>query len=185
MSCLRFNQEVTSACRNSQPGVATVYLANYDAIVSFTTNAAGTVLSGLTASGETGSSSKAFYQLAQNKNSAILLDTASINIANGTAVSKPKLTIKLQGLTEDIITVYKELLQASVVAVVKTIDAKYYAIGFNNGLDAITATLGTEAASDGFKGATFELEGTESTPFYLIDDTDGGLGSTFVTTYVI
>jgi hypothetical protein len=184
MACLRFSQEVTSACRNSQPGVSTVYIANYDSILSFTTDTAGVVLSGLTASGET-TAQKCFYQLAQNKNVASFLDTATINIQNGTAISKPKLTIKLQGLADEVIQIYKELLQATVVAVVKTIDGKYYALGFNNGLDAITATLGTEAASDGFKGASFELEGIEATPFYLLDDTAGGLASTFIATYTI
>ena len=184
MACLRFNQEVTTACRNSQPGVSTVYISNLDSILSFTTDTAGVILSGLTTTGET-TGSKCFYELAQNKNVASFLDTATINIANGTAISKPKLTIKLQGLDSATIQIYKELMQATVVACVKTIDGKFYMLGINNGLDAITASLGTEAASDGFKGATFELEGIESQPFYLVDDTAGGLASTFVATYVV
>lgn len=181
MSCLRFNQEVASACRNSQPGVSTVYIANFDSLTSFTTDTAGVILSGLTMTGET-SGQKAFYEIAQNKNVASFIDTATINIANGTAISRPKLTIKVTGLEANVLTIYKELLQATVIAVVKTIDGKYYALGFNNGMDAITATLGTEAAVDGFKGGNFELEGVESTPFYLLD-TD--LANTFIATYVV
>jgi hypothetical protein len=184
MACLRFNQSVSSSCRNSQPGVSTVYIANYDSLLTFTANAAGVILTGMTTSGET-TASKCFYELAQNKQTALFIDTATINIQNGTAISKPKLTIKLQGLDAETLTIYKELLQATVVAVVKTIDGKFYALGFNNGLDAITATLGTEAAADGFKGLNCELEGIEPTPFYLLDDTGGGLASTFITTYVV
>jgi len=179
MACLRFNQEVASACRNSAPGVSTVYIANHDSILSFTTDAAGVVLSGLTVSGET-TGNKCFYEIAQNKNVASFIDTATINIQNGTAISKPKLTIKVQGLEKEKITIYKELLQATVVAIVKTIDGKYYGLGFSNGLDAVTATLGSEAAADGFKGLSLELEGTEATPFYLLDDSTGGIGTAAV-----
>lgn len=181
MACLRFNQTVASACRNSTPGVSTVYIANFDSILTTTLDATGVILSGMTTSGET-TGSKCFYTIAQNKNVAMFLDTATINIQNGTAISKPKLTIKLQGLDTSVIKIYKELLQATVVAVVKAVDGKFYALGFGNGLDAITATLGTEAASDGFAGATFELEGIEISPFYVLDS---ALAATFVANFVV
>lgn len=185
MSCLRFNQEVASACRNAQPGVSTVYIGNYDSVLSFTTDTAGVILSGLTVSGET-SGNKFLYELAQNKGVASFIDTATINIANGTAISVPKLVIKTVGLDPNVITIYKELLQARVVAVVKTIDGKYYALGFNNGLDATVATIGSEAAVDGFKGGSFELTGSEPTPFYLMDSTVGGIGTAAeITDYIV
>lgn len=181
MSCLRFNQEIASACRNGQTGISKVWLANYDSLLTFTTDTTGVILSGITCTGET-TGEKCFYTVAQNKQVAILLDTAAINIQNGTSTSKPKLTIKVVGLDENVLAMFNQLKQASVIAVVKALNEKYYAIGFNNGLDAIVATIGTEANADGFMGATYELEGIEPSVFYILGP---DLTTSFESTYVV
>jgi len=163
MACLRYSQSVTSACRDAQPGVTKIFIGNYNDITSYYLDTAGTSITGITMSGTT-----KFYEVALNKQVASLVDSPTINLQNGVAVSKPKVSFKIQGLTATAIQIYKELLQADVVVVVKTIDGSLYGVGFANGLSMSTGTLGTEAAVDGFIGASFELDGIESSPFYII-----------------
>lgn len=177
MACLRFSTSIASACRNAQPGVSKIFIANYSDLTSFVVDTAGTSVSGITMSGST-----KFYPVALNKQVASLIDTPTINLINGTAISKPKLAFKIQGLTTDAIAMYKSLLQADVIAVVKTIDGSMFAVGFSNGLSMSTGTLGTEAATDGFIGASFEMDGIESSPFYRLTD---ALASTFESTFVV
>lgn len=175
MACLRYSQSVTSACRDAQPGVTKIFIANYGDIVSYALDTAGTSITGLTLTGST-----KFYEVTLNKQVASLVDTPTINLQNGVAVSKPKISFKIQGLTATSIQIYKELLQADVAVVVKTIDGSLYGVGFANGLSMSTGTLGTEAAVDGFIGASFELDGIEASPFYIIDP-----ALAFEATYVV
>ena len=166
MACLRYSQSVTSACRDAQPGISKIFIANYSDLLSYDVDSQGTSISGITMSGST-----KFYPIALNKQVASLIDTPTINLTNGVAVSKPKVSFKIQGLNTTAIRIYKELLQADVIIVVKTINGDLYAVGFANGLSMETGTLGTEAAVDGFVGASFELSGIESSPFFKIATT--------------
>lgn len=184
MACNRYSTTIATACRDSQPGITKLYIANYDDILTYTLDSTGVVLSGLTCSGSTGTN-KAFYEVSLNKEVASVLDTPSINLPNGVAVSKPKVTGFVQGMTTDVYAMYKSLIQADVVVVAKTIDAKYYIVGVVNGLSLGTGSYGTEAASDGKKGFSFELDGIEPYPFLELDSTAGGIGTTFLTNYVI
>jgi hypothetical protein len=184
MSCLRFSTTIASSCRSEQPGVVTAYLANYSDLVSYTLSTAGSLVTGMTFSGATGTD-KSFYRISFNKQVASALDTPEISIPNGTSISKPKISGFVQGMTEDVYTMYKSLLQADVICVFKTIDTKYYAVGLQNGLSMIAGSYGTVAESNGRKGLTFELEGLESLPMVELDPSDGGLASTFIINYVV
>lgn len=178
MACLRFSTTIASACRDSQPGLTKIFLANYADVVSYELNATADAITGLTMSGATGTNA-AFYEIALNKQVGSVLDAPTINVQNGVAVSKPKISGFVQGMSSTEFNMYKQLLQADVVGVVKTIDGLYYAVGFANGLSMISGTYGTEAPVDGKKGFTFELEGIESTPIIQLTVTD------FETTYVV
>lgn len=173
MACTRYSQSVTAACRDAQPGVSKLFIANYADLTAYVVSTDGTTVSGITMSGST-----KFYGVALNKQVGSFIDTPTINLQNGVAVSKPKITFKLQGLSVTTLAIYKQLLQADVIIVVKTINGDYFGVGFANGLSMIAGTLGTEAAVDGFIGASFEIEGIESSPFYKLDVTN------FETTYV-
>ena len=164
MACLRYSQSVTAACRDAQPGLTKIFIGNYADVTSFDLDTAGTSITGLTMV-TTGAT---FYEVVLNKQVGSFIDTPTINIQNGVAVSKPKISFKVQGLSATAIQMYKELLQADVVVVVKTIDGTLYGVGFGNGLSMSAGTLGSEAAVDGFIGGSFELDGIESSPFYII-----------------
>lgn len=162
MTCRRYSTSVTAACRDAQPGITKLYIANYDELSGYTVDTAGTSVTGFTIA------ANQFYPVVLNKEVGSLIDTPTINLQNGVAVSKPKLAFKVQGLSTDTIAIYRALLQADVIAVIKTINGDYFAVGWGNGLSMSTGTLGTEAASDGFIGASFELDGIESSPFYKL-----------------
>jgi hypothetical protein len=164
MACLKYSTSVTTACRDAQPGASKIYLANYADVASYAVDTAGTSITGITMA----STGVTFYPVAVNKQVASFIDSPTISVANGVAISKPKLSFKVQGLTVDTIGMYKQLLQSDVIAVVKTINGDLFGIGFANGLSMSAGSLGTEAAVDGFIGATFDLEGIESTPMYKI-----------------
>ena len=177
MACNRYSTTIASACRDAQPGVSKIYIANFNDILSYAVNVDGVTIpnTGITMSGTT-----KFFEVALNKQVASLVDTPTINLQNGVAVSKPKVAFKIQGLSADAITIYKALLQADVAVVVKTINGDLFAVGLANGLSMSTGTLGTEAAVDGFIGASFELDGIESSPFYKISMTATAFEAAYV-----
>lgn len=179
MSCLKFSQTGPLSCRNAQPGLTYIFIANFGDKVSYSTNTAGDTITGMTWSGATGTD-KAFYSISQNKQVASAVDTPTINVQNGVAIMKPQVIGKVQGMETYVRSMYAELAQATVVAVVKTIDGRYYMVGIDNGLDLTTATYGTEAAADGFKGFSFTLEGLESKPIMELSPS-----LNFETTYVV
>ena len=181
MACLRISQTIAQACRNSTPGIVTAWLANYSDVLSYSTNVAGDSITGMTCSGVT-SGQKCFYKIAQNKYVMSLQDGSTVNIQNGVAISKPQIVGFVQGMDADVRQLYAELMQATVVAVVKTVDLKYYIVGIGNGLDMTQGGFGTEAAADGKKGFSFTLEGLESKPFYLFAD---AFAATFESTFVV
>ena len=179
MSCLRFSQTQSQACRNATPGITKLFIANFGDLIAYSATTDGSLITGLTFSGATGTD-KAFYSIAQNKYVASLIDTPTINIQNGVAVSKPQVIGKVQGMEVETRQMFAELMQATVIVVVKTLDARYYIVGIGNGLDLTAGTFGTEAAADGFKGFSFTLEGLESKPFVELD-----ASLNFEATYVV
>lgn len=178
-TCTRFNQTIASACRNSQPGIKDVYIANYADVISYTLNTGLDSISGLTCSGATSGETDVFYKVALNKQVGVVADVGTINIQNGTAICKPSISFKIQGFDTEVRQIYKELLQATVVVAFETIDGGLYMMGVANGMDATELAYGTEAAVDGFKGLAVKLEGIEPVPFYGIVT-----GLNFKTTYV-
>lgn len=179
MTCLRYSTTIAKACRDAQPGITKLFIANYDDVLTYTLSTDGLSLTGMTATGVT--ASDAFYKVALNNEVGAVLDTPTINLQNGVSVCRPKVSGFVQGMDTTVYSMYKSLLQADVVVVAKTIDGKYYAIGLVNGLSMGSSTYGTEAAADGKKGFTFELDGIEPFPFLeLAPDLANSFESTFV-----
>ena len=190
-TCLSLNQQILAKCRNASPGLSEIYLANYDSLYptggtaghGFTLNATNSLVIGITGDTEAGYSSGFFYKFIINRENASFKDEAQINIPNGSRIYKPTLTFKITSLSEEVRTVFKELSEATVIAIVKDLEGKYFLIGKDNGLDLSTgssATTGT-AATD-FKGVEFTLVGIEDEPFIEIDTAAVSISSLLVTT---
>ena len=151
-TCLRIDQEILTACRNSRPGIAEIYIANLADVTTITLNAGSTLITDITGNTASGATSGMFYTFAQNRESAGLVDEAQINIPNGTAIYKPQLALKVSNMDVTTRTIFKELAQATVMAIFKDIDGIYYLVGKQNGLDMETGTFNSGVASGDFKG---------------------------------
>jgi len=168
-TCLRIDQEILTSCRNARPGISEVYIANYADVTGVTLNAGSTLVTAVGFTIASGATSGCFYTIAQNRESAGLVDEAQINIPNGTAIYKPQLTFKVSNMDETTRTIFKELAQATVMAVFKDIDGTYYLVGRQNGLDMETGTFNSGVASGDFKGLECTLSGLEPEPIIAFD----------------
>ena len=169
MACLLFNQSVATACRDAQPGVTLIYIANYSDITTITENAAGTMISGITGSTASGATSGTFYTIAVNKESSGFVDNTDISVPDGRAIYIPTITLKVSNMDTTTRTIFKELSQATVAVIFKTTDGLYYYAGKDNGLDMSAGTFSTGIARGDFKGLEITLEGLESEPLIQID----------------
>jgi hypothetical protein len=167
--CLRINQEVATACRNAAPGVSQIYIANYSDVVGVTLNTEETLISDISGKTAEGEGSGFFYTYAQNKESSGVVDELEINVANGSAIYKPQVSFKISNMDETTRTVFKQFSQATVIAIVKTIDGLYYLVGRLNGLDLTTGSFSSGVASGDYKGFEGTISGLESQPLIQID----------------
>lgn len=169
MACKNFNQNIVKACRDSQPGVSTIYIANYSDLVSVTENSEGTLITAISGTTASGATSGFFYTIAVNKESSGFIDNTDISIPDGRSLFIPTLTFRVSNMSSTTRTIFKQLAQATVVVIFKTIDGKYYIAGKDNGLDMSSGTFATGTARGDFKGLEVTLEGLESEPIYQID----------------
>jgi hypothetical protein len=169
MACLLFNQSVTAACRDAQPGVSLIYIANYADITTVSENAGGTLVTGITGTTASGETSGYFYTVAVNKESSGFVDNSEISIPDGRSLYIPTLTMRVSNMDTTTRTIFKELSQATVMVIFKTIDGLYYLAGKDNGLDMSAGTFSTGVARGDFKGLELTLEGLESEPVIQID----------------
>lgn len=169
ISCLRFNQNIATACRNSQPGISTIYIANYADVTTITENADGTLITAITGTTASGETSGMFYTIAVNKESSGFVDNTDISVPDGRSIYIPTVTFKVSNMDSTTRTIFKQLSQATVSVIFKTIDGLYYYAGKSNGLDMITGTFNTGVARGDYKGLEVTLEGLESEPVIQID----------------
>jgi len=166
--CLRIDQEILTSCRNSKPGIAEIYIANFADVTGITLNAGETLVTSIVGDNVAGATGF-FYTFAQNRESAGLVDEAQINIPNGTAIYKPQLSFKISNMDETTRTIFKELSQATVIAIFKDIDGIFYLIGRQNGLDMETGSFNSGVAAGDFKGMDVTISGLEPEPVIGID----------------
>ena len=169
MSCLTINQTILSACRSARPGIAEIYLSNFADVTGVTLNAGQTEVASIGFTIASGATSGCFYTFAQNREAAGLVETAQISVPNGTSIYVPQLTFKVSNMDTTTRTIFKQLSQATVMAIFKDIDGSYYLVGRQNGLDMTTGTFSTGVASGDFKGLECTLSGLEPEPIIQID----------------
>ncbi len=169
MACLLFNQNIATACRDAQPGVSTIYIANYGDIVSVTENAEGTLVTAISGATASGATSGFFYTIAVNKESSGFVDNTDVSIPDGRAIYIPTVSFRVSNMNSTTRSIFKQLSKATVVVIFKTVDGKYYIAGKTNGLDMSAGTFATGTARGDFKGLEVTLEGLESEPVIEID----------------
>lgn len=168
MSCTnRFDQQQVDLCKQKS-GIKTIYLANFADYVSNTFDTAGTSISGLTMSGDTGTN-HAFYKLAQGKEISTFVDTASMPAETFGSISRSKITGQCVGISSTTIKMYNEFMNGGqYIAVIEGLDGQLLINGIGNGLDVTVATMNIDAKGDGFKGFKWELTGLEANTVYIM-----------------
>ena len=178
MACSTYNIAFTSACLNGDPGVARIYIADYNNILTSTIDTTGVVLSGLTATGLT--AQKCFYRLELLQDVGAAIDTPTVSVPNGVAISMPSIKFKLAQMDKDKLNAFNQLKNGRTVVVYENIDGVLFITGLKRGLFFASGTAGTDEAT--FEGITVELKGKEKVGQYILSD---ALQSSFVTTYVV
>jgi hypothetical protein len=166
MTCLKVNTTISSACRDSVPGVTEFYFANYSDVTTLSYNVDETQITGITMSGST-----LWYKISVNRYSSSVSDEGVIDVPNGIGGHKPIVTLKLQNITNDVIKLYNSLIQSTVMTIVKLTSGDYYLLGADNGLDAETAKLSAGTANTDFKGLECTLSGFETSAMVNVDST--------------
>ena len=156
-------------------------MANFADVTGVTLNAGETKVASIGFTIASGATSGCFYTLAQNREAAGLIDEAQINIPNGTSIYVPQLTFKVSNMDITTRTIFKQLSQATVMAIFKDIDGNYYLVGRQNGLDMSTGKFNTGVASGDFKGLECTLSGLEPEPVIQIDTATQTIADLIVT----
>lgn len=171
MSCLLFNKNIAEACRNSTPGISTIYIANYNDVDVIGYDAGETKIIAITGTTASGATSGFFYTLQVNRESSGFVDNTDISVPDGRASFIPTMTLRLPGMSSDIREIFKSLAQAKVIAMFKTNAGEYFMAGVRNGLDMSGGTFATGTSRTDFKGLEITLEGLESEPIIEVDST--------------
>lgn len=179
-TCLTFDKQFLTKCKNGKPGISEVWLANYNDLSAITYDAAREIIETITVNtygaGMTTPpySSGAFFRIAVNRNSSTASNEAIISVENGTSIHKPMVNFKIAGMNKDTASAFKKLTEANVVAIVKTksIDQgeQFWLVGKDNGLDMESGGLlafGTTETD--FVGADITLSGLEGEPIFPIN----------------
>ena len=178
MACSTYNQQFLTACLNGDPGVARVYVADFYNILSYTTDTAtGVILSGLTCSGTTGQ--KAFWRIELLQDVGSSVDTPTISVPNGVAISIPTIKLKLAHLDQYNLNAFNLFKKGRCVLVWENMESTLFCTGIQRGLFMSAGTAGTDETT--FEGITVELKGKEPFGNYILTP---ALQTTFVSTYV-
>jgi hypothetical protein len=172
-TCKKINACYANQCLNQKPGIAEIYLINFEDLANVSTTATGSI-SGMTYDASlTGTSN--WYSFEVQREVASLDNSNEINIQNSVSINRPKLSFKLGGLDQDQLDLTEVLAEGRVIAAFTNVSEEIMLIGVRNGLNATTLQQLNEAAANGFKGLNITLEGLNE-KLYILD-------STFATTF--
>ena len=178
-NCVNYNQEFLTACLNGDPGCARLYIGNYGDIVSYTVDTTtGIVLSGLTTTGLT--SMACFYRVELLQDVGASVDTPTISVANGVAISIPSVKFKIAQANKDTLNAFNQLKKSRTVVVWENMEGVLFCTGIQRGLYMSAGTAGTDETT--FDGITVELKGKEPIGQYILGP---DLQHSFVSTYVV
>lgn len=121
--------------------------------------------------GLTKASGKRFWKYELPKETGSLTETMTGNIQNGTVFYASELKIVVNKLSVAVRNEIKLLAQATMIAVAKDNNGKYWLIGRNSGIDLTTGTLGTGTAFGDRSGFDLTFSGSEPEPMLEVNST--------------
>ncbi|MGN6439068.1 MAG: hypothetical protein ACTHMM_21170 [Agriterribacter sp.] len=144
-------------------GIKDVLISELDSLETVSFAVDGTI------TGITMVTDKQFYKYQFVKNTASLVDTYAPSDSGGGAYT-PVLTLNLKGLRQDVSNELQTLANIDSVAIVKDANAKYWAVGFTNGLSVTNVAAQTGANNTELNGYNaLTLTGSEPTFIKAVD----------------
>lgn len=154
----------TLDCKDNSGGILEVYFIERGAVTSIA-EASGVV------TGLTKASGKRFWKYELPKETGSLTENMTGNIQNGTVFYASELKIVVNKLNVTIRNEIKLLAQATMIAVAKDNNGKYWLIGRTSGIDLTTGTLGTGTAFGDRSGFDMTFSGSEPEPMLEVNST--------------
>jgi hypothetical protein len=151
-------------CKDNSGGILEVYFIERGAVTSIA-EASGVV------TGLTKASGKRFWKYELPKETGSLTENMTGNIQNGTVFYASELKIVVNKLNVTIRNEIKLLAQATMIAVAKDNNGKYWLIGRTSGIDLTTGTLGTGTAFGDRSGFDMTFSGSEPEPMLEVNST--------------
>jgi hypothetical protein len=152
----------TLDCKDNSGGILEVYFIERGNVTAI--NEASGVVTGLTKA-----SGKRFWKYELPKETGSLTENMTGNIQNGTVFYASELKIVVNKLSVAIRNEIKLLAQATMIAVAKDNNGKYWLIGRNSGIDLTTGTLGTGTAFGDRSGFDLTFSGSEPEPMLEVN----------------
>ena len=134
MSCL-INKGYVLGCKDSTGGVRNVYLANFSGATTFTVDGSD-VITAIT-------SSPSFYKYECPKQTAGVVETATVNVQNGTVLYSQVLTLVLNKMSADMRNEMMLLAKAPLFVIAEDQNGLFWLLGKQNAVDLTTGTSGT------------------------------------------
>jgi hypothetical protein len=163
MSCA-LTSGYTLDCKDSSGGIVEIYFIEKGNVSSIA-EASGVV------TGLTKASGKRFWKYELPKETGSLTENMTGNIQNGTVFYASELKIVVNKLNVTIRNEIKLLAQATMIAVAKDNNGKYWLIGRTSGIDLTTGTLGTGTAFGDRSGFDMTFSGSEPEPMLEVNST--------------
>lgn len=183
MACASINAGLNAnACTVNPGGVAVLYLANYEDLVSIgltgatsTQTPLGSMISTMVGPGGTGSTVGFFYEYQLPKNTASATESAQYN-NDALSGFLQTITFLIDGFSQDARDRIMQMSKSLVVAVVQLVNGDLWAYGTENGLSMTAMEDTTGVARTDRQGYTITFSETESHMPYIVSEsvTNGG-----------
>ena len=151
-------------CKDNAGGILEVYFIERGAVTSI--SEASGVVTGLTKA-----PGKRFWKYELPKETGSLTENMTGNIQNGTVFYASELKIVVNKLNVAVRNEIKLLAQATMIAVAKDNNGKYWLIGRTSGIDLTTGVLGTGTAFGDRSGFDMTFSGSEPEPMLEVNST--------------
>jgi hypothetical protein len=162
MSCI-LDSGYTLACRDSVGGIQAAYIGNFETGQLYTLDGDSQIV------GVTGSL-VSYYTFEQEMESAEFNQEGQYSTENGTVFFDQQLTLMFHKNDADLRNLLLVLSQANLSVIVKDQRGKYWLMGYQNGVRAISGAQNTGKAFGDMNGVTITLQGKEPEPAHPIDD---------------
>jgi hypothetical protein len=162
MSCI-LTTGFSHDCKDAVGGVQNIWLVEYEALSAFTMSSGE--VSAMTLTG-----GKAFFKYELPKDTASFTTTITPSVENGTTFNSTELNIKLRKLSTAKRNEIKTLSVARLIAIVKTNESQFWAMGLYRGMDMTAGSHATGIGIGDMTGSDLTFTTQEKEPPAIVQN---------------